>query len=339
MRQMTEKVNLSQVEVRIEGKTHRLPAARVLDRTVIVTGKVLRQASVMDEKVALGKVVRDPVEFVCALGKSGLRADYLTFSQKVSDPTPKFPYRFEWDNWAVADVSSFKKWWDNLPQISRKNVRRSVKRGVVTKVAEFNDEFICQIKTIYDETPLRQGRGFYHYGKDVETVKRENSTYLERSDFLGAYLGEELIGFIKLIYADETAHIIQILAKNAHQDKRVMNALMAKAAEVCASRGVSHLVYGKYAYYRNQKSTLAEFKKRNGFEEVRVPRYLVPLSRKGSICLTLGLHKPLKEMIPSPILNALVSLRSAYYRRKQSAQNDSSEVDDAVRPGKMIEQA
>ena len=32
-----------------------------------------------------------------------------------------------------------------------------------------------------------QGRKFWHYGKDLNTVKRENGTYLDRCEILGAY--------------------------------------------------------------------------------------------------------------------------------------------------------
>jgi hypothetical protein len=92
------------------------------------------------------------------------------------------------------------------------------------------------IQQIYNEAPLRQGRPFWHFGKDFDTVKRENGTYLERSEFLGAHLHHELIGFIKIIYVDRIATLIQILAKNEHQDKRPMNALVANAVKLCESK-------------------------------------------------------------------------------------------------------
>ena len=67
----------------------------------------------------------------------------------------------------------------------------------------FDDVLVKGIWEIYNETPVRQGREFPHYGKDLETVHREEATFLDRSVFIGAFLQERLIGFVKLV-ADET---------------------------------------------------------------------------------------------------------------------------------------
>jgi hypothetical protein len=160
--------------------------------------------------------------------------------------------------------------------------------------AQFDDEFVNGIQRIYNETPIRQGRRFWHFGKDFETVKRENATYLERSEFLGAYFNEELIGFIKIIYVDRIATLIQIISRNEHQDKSPVNAMLAKAVEVCEKKGISFLLYGKYLYDSNERSPLTDFKRRNGFEEIRYPRYFLPLSAKGRLVLRWGLHKGAK---------------------------------------------
>ena len=64
----------------------------------------------------------------------------------------------------------------------------------------------------------------------------ENETYLERSEFIGAFYEEKLIGFIKMIYVDRIAMLIQILAKNEHHDKRPMNALLAHTMEICEEK-------------------------------------------------------------------------------------------------------
>ena len=189
-------------------------------------------------------------------------------------------------------------------------MRRAVKRGVVVKEVPFDDEFVRGIKGIYDETPVRQGRAFWHYGKDFEAVKMENSTYLQRSWFVGAFYKDELIGFLKVIMVDRVATLIQILAKNAHRDKRPMNALLSHTVELCVQRGASLLVYGKYRYGKKRPDSLGEFKQRNGFEEVTVPRYYVPLTLKGRIALKLGLHHGLAYMIPSPVADLLRGVRA-----------------------------
>src|SRR5205823_2613153 len=104
--------------------------------------------------------------------------------------------------------------------------------GVVVKEAEFDDAFVEGIRHINDETPVRQGRTFWHYQKDFETVKAENSTYADRNIFIGAYYENELIGYVRMTTAGSVAHVINILCKQQHYDKRPANALLAKAVEI-----------------------------------------------------------------------------------------------------------
>ena len=111
---------------------------------------------------------------------------------------------------------------------------------MAVKTVELDDALIQGITEIYNETPVRQGKPFPHYGKDFSTVKSETSTLLDRSEFIGAYHGNELIGFIKLVYLGNIASILNIVSKNAHYDKRPTNALIAKAVEICSQKGISH---------------------------------------------------------------------------------------------------
>ena len=314
-------------ELSVRGKIIEAPSAFIKGRQVIVTGNWVRIASVKDADLVEGETVDDPVAFIDGMRKSPLRADILTFAQKLPNTTPKYHYYFEWDNWAAVPITSFEDWWEKrLPQESRKNVRRAAKRGVVVKVAEFSDEFVRGIQGIYNETPNRQGRPFWHFGKDFDTVRRENATYLDRSEFIAAYLNDELIGFIRIIYVDRVAIIIQIIAKNDHQDKRPINALLAKAIEVCERKGMLFLLYGKYVYGRNEKSPLTEFKRRNGFEEIRFPRYFLPLSAKGTLAIKLAVHKGVKGLIPVSVLKLLRCLRSQLYRSRPSSRETSQDT-------------
>ena len=218
-------------------------------RRVVVTGRWLRVASVQDEEVLEGDIVDSPESFVERLRQDGVKADIFTFRQKLSDPVPRFKVPFEWDNLAVIPITTFTDWWENrLPQETRKNVRRAGRRGVVVKTVTFHDDVVRGVKDIYDETPIRQGRRFGHYGKDLETIRRENSTFVERSEFICAYHKDELIGFIRLIYFDQMATIMGIISKNAHFDKRPTNALLAKAVEICVAKGIRHLIYGQFIY-------------------------------------------------------------------------------------------
>src|SRR5213079_1488093 len=154
---MTTCANAKLEEVRFAGKTFYVPSAEICRRTVVVTGKWIRTAQVKDEGVVEGVIVADPESFITKLKESELKADVFTFAQRPPETTPKYDYRFEWDNWAALRTTSFKDWWENrLPQESRKNVRRAAKRGVTVRVAPFDDDLVKGIHKIDNETPIRQ---------------------------------------------------------------------------------------------------------------------------------------------------------------------------------------
>ena len=314
--------------IRIKGVDTQVPSRQIFGNTVIVTGGFMKTAQLHDEELVEGQPVSDPQAFIAALRQSGLKADLFTFTQRPPASVPNYKYPSQTENWAVIRTASFKEWWENqLPQESRKNARRATKRGVVVRSVPFDDKFVEGIRSIYNETPVRQGKPFWHYGKDFETVKRENATYLERSEFIGAFFEDELIGFIKVIYVGRIAVMIQILAKNAHHDKRPMNALLAHTVEICEAKKAELLTYGQYVYGSKQNSSLTEFKRRNGFEEIRFPRYYVPLSLKGSLAVSTGLHLGLKNAIPGPVTEFLLKSRAwfcrAWYGARQPATQET----------------
>jgi hypothetical protein len=277
----------------------------------------------MDAEFTEGFSVPDVEAFRVTLLACGLRADLFAFSSPLEKAECAYPLPHLMDNAAVVETANFGAWWDALPQEARKNARRAGKRGVVLRVADFDDEFVVGIKKIYDETPIRQGRRFWHFGKPAERVRSENATYLDKSEFIGAYLNGELIGFLKLVYVGQVGRIMQILALNAHHDKRPMNALVVKAVERCAAKGMEYLVYGRYTYGNKLDSSIAEFKRRMGFRQLDFPRYFLPLTIKGRLAVRMGLQRELIEVLPSQVIAALSSIRSAWlvwrYRHPPSA--------------------
>ena len=308
-----ESISADEVEptiIRIRGKNTVVPSAEIEGRKVVVRGRFLRIAEIFDEELVEGDPVANPSVFITKLRACRLKADVFTFAQRPPAVTPRWKGNCEWDNWAIAHTSSFKNWWEKLPQESRKNVRRSAKKGVTVRTIGFDDELVRGIEGIYNESPVRQGKKFWHYGKDFATVKMENATYIERSEFIGAFCGDTLIGFIKMIFVDQAAILIQILAKNDHHDKRPMNALLAHAVEVCSGKNLESLVYGKYVYGRKNDSSLTEFKRRNGFEQVNFPRYYIPLSMKGTAVISSGLHLGSGNLLPKKLTNLLLAGRA-----------------------------
>jgi hypothetical protein len=271
----------------------------------------------MDEEWEEPDTAPAPEFLIERIKQSGLGADIFTFCRQIPDTGPKYPYHLECGNLAVVRIKDYESWWtDQITQVSRKNVRRAAKRGVSCRVAVFDDEFLRGIVRIYNETPIRQGRKFWHYGKDLAAARRDNETFLDRADFIGAYLGDSLIGFMKIVYVGEVGNIMQILSMNEHQDKRPTNALIAKAVEVCANRNIKYFVYGNYVYDGNATSPLIELKRRMGFEMIPFPIYFVPLTDWGKIALRLKLHHGIKGMIPFWIYQRLLKTRAEWYKRR-----------------------
>jgi len=312
------------VELSARGQQVRIPAASVCGQTVIANGRTLKIASVMDEEYLNGETVGDPGAFLAELKRSGLPCDIFTFAQKLPDVTQKYSYKIEWDNFAAIPITTFSNWLEHqIEKDVRKAVKRAEREGVVVRLAEFDDAFVEGIRQIYNESPVRQGTTFWHYQKDFETVKRENSTFPDRSAYIGAYYQGELIGFIRMVYVDNIASTLQVISQKKHADKKPTNALIAKAVEICAQLGISHFVYASYAY-NGQPNSLTEFKRRNGFEQILVPRYYVPITLKGRIALGLDLHQPFINRIPKSLLPPLRKIQSLLGRRK--AQLPATEV-------------
>ena len=288
------------------------------------SGGLLKIALPQDEELIEGETVRDPQSFISQLKASGLNADIFTFAQKLPDTAAKYSYHVEWDNLAVIPITTFSEWWDKRVESSvRRAVRKATKSGIDIKVSELDDEFVKGIVGINNETPTRQGRAFWHFQKSFDEVKQENSTYPGRNAFLGAYYEGQLIGFIRLIYADKVASTVQLLSMMKHYDKRPANALIAKAVELCEQQGMSYLMYCNYVY-NDPDSSLTEFKRRNGFEQALVPRYYIPLTLKGKIALRLGLHRGAKSLIPRSLFKQLLKLRSRWYEHRAEAAQESA---------------
>lgn len=326
---MTQPVADGKTEISVKGAWVKVPALQVNRTTIVVQGSWLKVASIHDE-AWLETELEDPELCVKRLREQeprGLRADIFTFTQKLPATSPKYAYPVEWDSVAAIPLNSFQDWWEKLPQESRKNVRRSQKRGVVVKVKEFDDDVTRGIVEVNNDSPVRQGRRFTHYGKSFAQVKKDHSSFLDRSDFICAYSGNEFIGFLKIVYRGEIASILQLLAKASHYDERPTNALIAKAVELCGVRKISYLTYGLFNYGNKQNSSVVDFKVRNGFQEILVPRFYVPLTRWGTLCLKLKLHRGLLGILPHRVITLGLNARAKWYNFRQSTGRCSSTVE------------
>ena len=253
--------------------------------------------------------VSDPELELKELREQRVRADLFTFLQRIPDLTPRYDYPCELNKAAVLPIESYDAWWKSqINDKTRNMVRKATKKGVVLRIVELDDSLLHGIKAIYDESPLRQGRPFKHFAKDLETLRRDHETFVERSEFIGAFHEDQLVGFVKLVFQGGWASMMQIISAIAHRDKAPTNALIAKAVERCAIKGVPLLQYGSWS-----RGGIGEFKAHHGFQCFNVPRYYVPLTVRGRACLKLGLHLEISDRLPESLFLKLLVVRSKLY--------------------------
>jgi hypothetical protein len=215
------------------------------------------------------------------------------------------------DNVALLRVTSFDEWWKAVGKKTRNIVRKAEKRGITTKTVEPSERLAEGVWKIYNETPIRQGRGFPHFGITLERTRKglfasKNCTYI------GAYYQKELVGFIQLVYGDNIAIMSQILSLQKHWDKAVNNALTAKTVVVCAEKDVPWLMYGRMGNH----PSLDRFKIHNGFNEFPITRYYIPLTRKGKLATKLKLHEKIKDVLPTSMKYPLIPFYNWLSRTK-----------------------
>jgi hypothetical protein len=286
-------------------------------RCVNVTGQTFQVSGGPIDTVSLEhewyEDVADPAAAVAALSHQGV-GDIFTFIQRLPDCEPRFRFYREIEDWAVLPITTFDKWWtDDISSRTRSLIRKSQKSGLDVRVAEWNDAFVLGMTAIFNETPVRQGRPFWHYGKSAEQVREQFSRYLHREILIGAYIGDQLVGFMMLADAGRFALTGQILSLISHRDKSPNNALIAKAVEICAVREIPYLVYLNWG-----SGSFAEFKRRCGFQRVEIPRYFVPLTVKGRYALKLSMHRGLRSLIPDSVIDRAKALRSRWYEWRYS---------------------
>jgi hypothetical protein len=303
-------------QLAIKGKHVKVQIINIANFTIAISGTLLRIATIKDEPWQID-CVTDPNAIVTVLKSTKPSADIFTFSQRLPNTKPQFEFYFEYDNVAAIPISSYENWLMNQikPNV-RNKVRKAEKSGITTRVVDFDDALVNGIRAIYNEAPFRQGKSFWHYGKNIEAVRNENATYLEKSEFIGAFLNNELVGFLKMVYVGSYAEVMQILSLIGHRDKAPTNALVAKGVDICSAKHLSHFIYSNFAYGKKGDDNLSEFKRSNGFQKIDIPKYFIPLTMKGRIALALRLHRPITNFLPQWLVVTLIALRTKWNNSK-----------------------
>ena len=148
----------------------------VCGRKIEVRGQVLRIAAIDGDYF---RFFEDPVPVIAALRECGTRIDLFTFIQRLPETKPKYSYPIEWDNLAVLPVTTFDHWWTKVLGFKGRNkAKQAEKKGVVLREVPFDDRMIEGMWKIYNETPIRQGKRFPHYGMTLERMREYAGTFL-----------------------------------------------------------------------------------------------------------------------------------------------------------------
>jgi hypothetical protein len=290
----------------------------VCEHEIQMRGRLIRIASLSADTY---EFIDNPEETIESLKNCPERIDLFTFMQRLPDTSPKYSYPMEWDNLAVLSISTFDEWWNNQIGFKARNkAKQAEKKGITIREVPFSDSLVQGIWEIYNECEVRQGKRYPHYGKDLLTVRNITATFLDRSAFIGAYFNDRLIGFVKL-HCDESrtqAGLVNILSLLQYRDKVPTNALLAAAVRYCATHKIPYLVYSRYSDGNKEQDSLMDFKERNGFKRVNLPRYYVPLTEIGRVAFHLGLQKRIIDHLPEPVLIKLRKARSFWYEIKMN---------------------
>ncbi len=294
-------------ETLINGRPSRINCIRINGQTFTISPGPVTTVRLEDEWY---EDLQDPYAVLTAFEQGvGSKPDLLTFWQRMPEIEPQYPFHLEWDQIAVLSIKTYDHWWRNqIKSRVRNQIRKAEKDGVIVKQTTYDDEFVRGMTAIFNELPIRQGRKFWHYGKNFATVKSQFSRFIYRESMIGAYHEEEMIGFLMLGDAGKFGVTGQIISSIRHRDKSPNNAMIAKAVEVCVERGLGYLIYLFWT-----DDSLSEFKRRCGFEKVDVPRYYIALSRKGELALRCGAHRGLKAMLPQGTRTSLKRLRNMWH--------------------------
>jgi hypothetical protein len=301
-------MSVAQGTVRRRGVTTTVDTVTVANRVFVVTGRLLRTA---EPKRYYEEDLHDPAEAIGGLKEAPLRIDVLKFRQRVPDTTVRYGYFHELREAAVIPISTQQHWFEKqIGPSTRKHIRRAERAGVCFREQSLSEQLIRDIMTIYNDSPVRRGKRFWHYGKDFDTVSRELSDDREKSVFLTAYYGNELVGFIKLLLDDRFARTTLLMDKLSRRVElpSPMYGLFSKAVEICAERHIPHIVYSVW-----RRGEHGSFQQRNGFVKMPVPEYFVPLTLRGRLALLLGLHNGIKARIPERMMINLLNLRARWY--------------------------
>ena len=95
------------------------------------------------------------------------KVDIFTFIERkwcCPSPNPSSKWLKTEDNIALLKITPYAEWLNSVGKKTRNMIRKAEKSGVKTETVGTSEELAEGIWKIYNETPIRQGRAFSHYG-------------------------------------------------------------------------------------------------------------------------------------------------------------------------------
>src|SRR5262249_19757446 len=149
----------------------------IADKEITVVGKFFRTARLRHEWCDF---LDDVAASIQQMQGSPQIADLFTFAQDICESPARYPFYKESASLAVLRTTTYQQWWDDMGFKARNKVRKGQKSGVQLRVVQLDDDFAKGVEGIYNETAVKQGRRFYHYGKRAPEIKEELSSFLDR---------------------------------------------------------------------------------------------------------------------------------------------------------------
>lgn len=98
--------------------------------SLVVSGRILKMGAIEHEYWLERSSVGDPEEVLRNIRYPRTKIDLFTFSQKLPETAPKYPYYMEWDNVAALSIKIYEHWWNSQVNDKTRNMVRKAKKRV-----------------------------------------------------------------------------------------------------------------------------------------------------------------------------------------------------------------
>lgn len=303
---------LTEVFVSERGVRKRQRAVEWGDATILSPQRPMAMASLLDEDYLDGEIVD--------LGS------LKTFLAGLDSPPWFFRYStlahlgacagggtFDVDNRSCLRVEDPDYWGKKVvAKDVRESLRRIRREGVEVREMPFNASSCEDISTLFNESPIRQGKRYWHYGKSAAQIQEELSPLASRSLYVGAYHRGRLVGFTQVVRLESIGVLrtVHVLGSLVSRKVRPVTAMIDWMVRYGWENGFQRIVYGKHDYGNASNDSLTAFKSRHGFrsEPLRIDYHC--LCPQGAWYLAAGLHRNLREMTPRHLALFLKKARS-----------------------------